>query len=107
MKYKILLLIIVGILLMGASYKLDLWSFLNEYEEECYEYEWYDSPYCVGYWSKIGYENINGSWEEINLTESVCKCAGWSPMDGCLQTIRLPNESNCLKYHLVRKVKNV
>lgn len=100
---KILLIILILILLIGGSYKPLIYKIFNDYEEECYEYEWYDSPNCIGYWTWIGYERINESWYEINLTEPVCKCGDWYPTGGCLRTIRLPNESKCLKYHLVRK----
>ncbi len=101
-----LIIIIVGSLSfgIGASYKPLIYKIFNDYEEECYEYEWYDSPSCSGYWTSIGYEHINGSWYEVNLTTPVCKCGAWYPPDGCLGTISLPNKSICLKYHLVRRV---
>ena len=105
MKRIVILILIIMILILGASYKPLIYKIFNEYEEECYGYEWYDSPSCSGYWTSIGYENINGSWHEINLTEPVCKCGALYLPGGCLGTIRLPNESKCLEYHLVRKVK--
>jgi len=102
-------IIIIGmcillLLITGATYKLNLFMFLHEYKEECYEHEWYDYVDCVGYWSYDNYTNVSGSWELVKLDKPICKCGDVYFTDGCLRTISLPNESKCLKYHLVRNV---
>lgn len=76
--------------------------YLSQYQEECYEHEWYNSTYCAGYWSYEDYKKVGDVWYKINLTEPICKCEYYYYTNGCLRTISLPNESKCLKYHLVR-----
>jgi hypothetical protein len=97
MEKKIIIIgMLILILLIGGSYKPLIYKIFNDYEEECYEHEWYNFTYCP-----CGEFNFTFN----NKTKVVCMCGGGFNSITGWETVRLPNESNCLKYHLVREVK--
>jgi len=97
MKKLILIGMLILILLIGGSYKPLIYKIFNDYEEECYEYKWYNHTYCP-----CG--EFNFMLNETNITGCMCglgyAITGW-------ETIMLPNESKCLKYHLVRTTNSL
>ena len=91
-KTIMIILIVVTILLTGASYKFNIFRVLNEYEEECYKYS---SGYAV--------KEVTG-WQCAEYGDCdyiLCPCL----REDNITTLAIGwEESVCLKYHLVRKV---
>ena len=86
-------------ILIGATYKLNLFTLLNQYEEECYIYEKREvtKRYCDGVKLNL---TLNGTVAGGCFGKTLWGERGW------YNATTLESTGNCLRYHLVRKVQN-
>ena len=102
------------VLLVAGSYRLNLFTLLNEYKEECYQYKihYWNETYCsssmgLGDWKNTNKENpccdnetFNFTWG--NGTKSESRWCMGSPFNKTLWNIT----DECDTYHLIRQNKN-
>ena len=121
MKKIILVFIFLALMAMVGVFaynnRLTISFILKNYQEECLEHSWYNYTYCpceLSNWSIDGNTNLqcncfkqlfinypNASSLESNYVYSInnSMLAGWYSW----KTISLPNASDCIAYHLVRR----
>ena len=103
MRVKILLIGLLVILLIGASYKPLIYKIFNDYEEVCYWYridtitevkccDW-STGYCVDMFN----ETHKSQFEDINCNDHLF----WNRVNKTWENVT----NVCLKYHLVRNVQ--
>lgn len=105
-------LCIVLVILVAGSYKLNLFTLLNEYEEKCYQYKvnYWNETYCE---SSIGL----GNWKNTNEERPCCSNESSTSIWGhngseheyywCMgfpyNKTFWKFTDECAEYHLVRK----
>ena len=104
---------ILALLLVAGSYKLNLFTLFNEYEEECYEYKIYrwNETYCNSLMGGGVYKNTNIERPCCNDKPSKSIWGHNGSENIYYWCIALPFNktfwkftNECIKYHLVRNV---